>query len=246
MKPKHYTDLNKEELARRKREEDYREDQLDEFSKRAVRGLQYAESEASLRNAFQTIEQHIDQKAPRPGRLRHLTSSRLFGAIAAVLVIGLLGLTFLWGDLFNRNQRLADQYFSPPENAMTRYGNRGDETVMASLRQAMQAYDTGAYRNALPHFQSHLQKHPEDSEARFYYGSALFEMGRQAEALAAFQKIEARNNLPGYSTSLDWHLALAHLSQRNLTECRRILQMLSREEGRTGRRARKLLGELKD
>lgn len=138
-----------------------------------------------------------------------------FAAAASVVV--LFGLFF-----FNYNQNPAFADYNDPEHAS--FTERG--TVDEALKGAETAYNNKRYNEAIPFFETVLQKQ-KTAEIQFFYGVSLLEESHYKKAETVFN--ELKSGTSAYKEKAVWYLALSKLKQKDYDGCKEILQTISED-----------------
>jgi anti-sigma-K factor RskA len=134
---------------------------------------------------------------------------------AVAASIAAAAIWFLWPS---GKPELYAQYRHFPEASFATRGAGNDH----SLETASNAFNKGAYREALQALQVHLKTSPDDSEAIFYSGLCQLELRQFKESETTLSSI--RNTSWGDEAA--WYLALVYLQQKDTNRYKTQLQQI--------------------
>lgn len=161
----------------------------------------------------------------QPSKVRSLRRSYLW-AVAAVLVIGLLGL--VWWLMAPSAISAAGLYAEYAEYSFdfTEMGTAEDD-----LFQAERLLNQGEYKEALPFLEKYLAQKPEDNRAVLALGVAKLESEADATgAIQLFRQVETKGGI--LQNEAQWHMGLAYLKQGNLEESQKVLAQIPANSAR--------------
>lgn len=223
----------------------------DDFSRRAVRGLGYAESEPALRQSLDRIDSAISrfvQATPGPARSRFFfrLNPRLRVAATVALILALAAVVRLFFSAPS-DQALFTQYFEPIESAVPLTGNLRNAVSPTDLKdQALRLYDGRQFREAAPLLADYLARHPDDEPVRLCYGITLLATRQWEAAVGQLERIAQSGTEPAFGHTAGWYLALGYLRSGDRMRAAEVLRTLTGPDGsRTyGARAETLLKKL--
>lgn len=215
MSDKNSHDLSREEWLRRAGQTNSGENNSyqDEFSRRAVEGLRYANSRESLQEALQRLDRYAGQKTQSSGNTARRRSlvPRWLGLVAGVLLI-VAAAIFVWTDAPHPSPSLFEEYFAPIPSAIPLTGNlRNPEKGYDLKQRGLQDYENEQYAEAIEKFQQYLTSNSEDNGLRLYLGIALLAEGQSNTAAEELEIAYHQPQSENYRYPALWYLALAHL-----------------------------------
>ncbi len=92
-------------------------------------------------------------------------------------------------------------------------------------QEAVDAYQSGAFMEAIELLESHLAAHPDHVDATFLMGLCCLETGDELRAIELMD--EVRINDPGYYLDATWYRGLACLKTDQTEQARRMMDELS-------------------
>lgn len=131
-------------------------------------------------------------------------------AVAASVAV-LIGLFFA-----NQNSDPVFDDYNQPETAFFTERGVADDT----LKLAQDAFNAKRYKDAIPLFETIL-KTDKSTEIQYFYGVALLEENRIADAEAVFTALKSGNSI--YKNKAIWSLALSKLKQKDYKSCKELL-----------------------
>jgi len=163
---------------------------------------------------------------------------RTYWKLAAVfLVLALAALYIFIPGRKETPQELYADYFVPYEDVIT---TRDESNPL--LTESVHLYDEKKYNLAVESFSKYLTSHPDDHDARFYYGLSLLESGRPQESMESFDIVIKGNSL--LAEQAEWYRALASLKLGDLSVTKSLLHEIDREGHDYRAKAAELLGKL--
>ncbi len=153
----------------------------------------------------------------RRNKIRKL---RMISAIAAgIVLLAVIGvLLFPSKDL--DSQALYATHFSPYPNALAPVTRTAPEDT---LNQAFEAYERGAYVEAITGFKQMLER-KNDSDIRFYLGMSLQSNSQHEEALGQYAQISPSSTR--FQPQLHWYMALLYIQNEQFVEAAQSLERL--------------------
>ncbi|MCB0570505.1 MAG: hypothetical protein KDC66_12100 [Phaeodactylibacter sp.] len=235
--------ISREEMATRQQQRDWAEHspQWDEFSARALNGLQYHPADEPLDNTFRRLEQKFMPQAA--GRFSLSLRQRLsIAAGATILIISALFVSLRHPS----NEKLYAQYFEYLPSAIHEGGGaRATSPKTMGLRaSAVQAYETGAYEDAEALARVYLEENPADQEMRFYFGLMLLGKGDAGSAIQHLEAVRTNPKPIEYERPATWYLGLAYLKRGQTDKASLLFKELKDGDGRYAELARSVLEKL--
>ncbi len=203
----------------------------------AVEGLASSPDLGVERSIIYALSRKIRKQFAQAPALQK--TAKLYYAIAAVIIFGIISLLFL----FTRNQlheSLFAEYYKPFPNTIPIVRSQDAGNL---LQQAMWAYEKRSYTEASKHLQDLLDQEPENVLAHFYLGNALLFLNRPGQAVSHFQKIRYQNNHK-LQEHVEWYLGLAYLKLREIERARTIFAEINARNGTYQKQSRELLDRL--
>lgn len=134
---------------------------------------------------------------------------------------------------------LYEEFYEP--YGVYEFGMERGDVERDSLRQsAFDAYINERYNESLTALEQLSEIDPKDGYI-FYQGACLIELENFEGARVKFERIADQSK---YWQQSRWYIALIHLKEGNVDECRLILNDLADKKGGVGKRAKELLDEL--
>ena len=232
-RPRNERSLSRQEMLERHRRREYQDtkNELNEFSRRALAGLQYQPEAEGLGTTLKKLDRRL---AAASGSGRSFPIRRFLSIAAAAAFLLVAGYFFL--SQSSGNEALFAQHFDYlPSAVNTDSGGRNAgpsayEEATPSRAKAMQAYEAGNYQLARNLMEKYLAENNRDSEIRGYLGIVLLGEGNAEMASRELESALANLPQPAYERPLKWYLALA-LLQNGHTERARAL-FLELEDGK--------------
>lgn len=205
----------------------------DEFSRRAVKGLEYAQGSKSLEAALERLDRHTEQRANAGAPTRRRPAPRWL-AIAASLLVIVCAALFVWNDT-EAPSTLFEEYFEPIPSAIPLTGNlrTQEETGQNLKRKALREYENEAYEPAIDNFQQYLTLQPKDNAVRLYLGIALLAKGQSRRAVDQLATVCQSPPAESYRFPALWYLALAYLQLDESRQSMEYLEELSNQSQST-------------
>ena len=200
------------------------------------------DSSLTLKKHLQEVEASLAGEASSPATEKKKSTQRplvtWLALAASLLSVMLLGYLFLPGT---SPEDMYAAYYEPYPNLINpaqRSAEIREETV---LEQAMRAYDSQQYMQALALFeQGDAVSNPGYT---FYYGVSYLGGNQPERAIPLLERVADQPDSLFYHPA-KWYLALAHLKTKNTTAALPYLKQLSAAEGDYVREAQELLEEL--
>lgn len=204
----------------------------------AVEGLASSSDLGVERRIIYALSRKIRKQFAKAPALQK--TARLYYAIAAVIIFGIIALPFL----FTRSQlheSLFVEYFEPFPNTVPIV--RGQEAD-SLLQQAMIAYEKESYTEASKHLQNFLASAPESVVAHFYLGNVLLQIDQPALAIPHFQKVLRQKDFQ-LSEHAEWYLGLAYLKLQDVEHAKVIFEEINARNGIYQKQSAELFDRLK-
>lgn len=183
--------------------------EYDEFSQRAIKGLEYHDANEPLRSTLGRLQQQL---APSQSthRIRPIRRAMSIAAGFLILVIGVY-LLYLQAPVHQDSLFMA--HFSYLPSAMEEGSSRTtDAPSVENLKlAAIGAYEAEKYFEAEGLFRAYIAENPSDVEMQFYYGIILLGNDKGAAALPLLQKMQSQPVRKAYERPAKWYTALAFL-----------------------------------
>jgi len=208
--------LTREEMLGRRRRQEYEDtkNELNEFSRRALSGLQYLPEEEGLEAALRRLERKAGFSS---GRGRAFSLPRILSFAASIAVLLVAGY-FLYTQPSGNEAVFARHFDYLPSATDAEGGDRnlpatraGAEEAAEQRTKAMQAYEEGDYRQAKSLMEKYLSGNPADTEIQLYLGIVLLGEGRADLAITKLSAALEALPRPAYERPARWYLALAFL-----------------------------------
>ena len=208
--PQNKRSLSRREMLERHRRREYQDTghELNEFSRRALSGLQYHPEKEPLDATLRRLDRRVAASARRPFPIRRFLS------IAAAALLLLATGYFLFLQPSGQQGLFAQHFDYLPSAVKIESGNRGPssyEEGPALREKAMQAYEAGRFEQARELMEQHLSRYRRDTEIRFYLGIILLGEGETEAAIRNFEATLSGLPRPAYERPAKWYLALAFL-----------------------------------
>ncbi len=236
--------ISREEMMARYRKQDLHAsaEELNEFSRRALSGLQYMPEGQDLEDRLSRIDARIREKAG--GNRRASLVQRM--SIAAAAAVLLFAVYFAFFQPPDKEALFAHHFEYLPGSFQDRAGNEASsstERAAPLYQQAVQAYESENYKAALAFAEDYMEQAPGDTKLGLYYGILLLGEGK-GETAIPYLKATAENP-PSYAFERParWYLGLAYLRTGREVEAERIFRELSGGTDRYATNARALLKE---
>ncbi|MCB0553884.1 MAG: hypothetical protein KDD02_10060 [Phaeodactylibacter sp.] len=235
--------VSREEMLIRHQRQEWRAEgaEWNEFSRRAVNGLQYHPSGEPLEETFRRIEKKILFRKQR-GRRFSFRQGLSIAAGVAILVLA----AYIAYLRFPTNEKLFTQNFEYLPSAVNEEGGvRKAGIGLTGLRaSAVKAYEAGAYSDAEALSRAYLENNPDDTEIQFYYGLLLLGKGDASGAIPYLVAVKQKPDPIAYERPATWYLALAYLKRGQSDTARRLFSELADGEDRYANQARSILKKL--
>lgn len=242
--PRNGRPLSRQEMLERHRRREYEDikNELNEFSRRALAGLQYQPDEEPLESTLARLDRKLGASAGRAFPFRQILS------IAAAAILLLAAGYFIFFQEPTNVALFAQHFDYLPSAVKTEGGSRNlpdtyDGTAGYRAR-AIQAYEAGNYQEAKAFMEKQLSENERDSEIRLYLGIVLLGEGKAEPAISHLQA--ALDNLPqpAYERPATWYLALAYLQNNQPEQARELFIQLQEGKDRYANGARAVLEQL--
>ena len=197
-----------------------------------------SEEEENLKESLSGLSKKYFNQPDNTARVVPLVKKRkwLFAA-AAVIFILLAGAYWVFFTGSKDNEELYAQYAVHQLLSL----QRGNKDTIKVLQDAVTAYNSGKFNQALTGLTRYLQTDSSDAELVLAEKICLIETGNYEQAIMGLNKIEAGNDI--FRFQAIWYKALAYLKQNNKAECKKILASIPANAD-TYSKAKNLLKEL--
>lgn len=198
-----------------------------EFSRRALKGLQYVQNEREARRALSNLENRV-AKATQPQNRRFPLWLRL----AAAVLLFLIPASVLWLDIDNgpaANHTFAHHFEPIPSAIPLSGGLRAEEAALNLKKSALLEYENKIYGSANEKFNRYLKASPDDHPVRFYYGISLLADDRPEAAIRELEVVSRQKKHNQYHYPAIWYLSLAHLKTNQTGIAEKYLGMLAEQ-----------------
>lgn len=212
--------------------------EFDQFSQKAIEGLQYHSKEEPLNITLNRLRHQIG-KQHQPHKqfpIRRLMS------IAAGFMILVAGIYFLYLQAPD-NEALFSEHFSHIPMVVDDYArSRTNQPEDASLESAaISAYEEKDFLQAEGLLRAYLEENPADVEKAFYYGIIQLGKGNTNVAIPLFQQMLSAKDKDNFERSATWYLGLAYLKQGAIEDAKYHFEQIAQGEDRYAMSARALL-----
>ncbi len=186
-----------------------------------------------LRQTIGDFKQCSSVEGSSPGRTRRLR----FGAMAAAMLL-LFSLGWGWWQAQKyTDEQLALQYYEAPNLSALR-------GQAAPLQAAVQAYQSGAYPQAIDLLQTELANSKDRNTTLYLLAHVYHQSELLPPAIDRFSELVATQD-PRYLENAQWHLALNYLRAGEEIACRKVLNdILTNEQHGFRTLAQELLQKL--
>lgn len=232
---KHKKELSKSEWLRYARQRALPEDlpYEDEFSRRAVKGLQYVENKEAAQESLQRLESRIEERLNSESSESRIRIGSMALKIAAGILLLAIPLSILW---FNSqpvsSQTAFEQHFDITPSNIPLSGPLRDGIPEADLdlkRQAILDYENRAFTSANTKFGEYLNSHPADIAMRFYFGVSLLAEGEARAAIEQLEQVRRQSDVEPYRIPARWYLGLAYLKLDERAKALTVFQSLANQ-----------------
>ncbi|NBC06820.1 MAG: hypothetical protein GVY26_06455 [Bacteroidetes bacterium] len=209
---------------------------------RALRGLQYQEE--PIEDSLQELRQKMGLLSEgNPSRYRRLPV-RL--ALVASFLLAIVAGYFAYSHM-NQEEQLFAQHFDYMPSVIRVAGAERNVSAQESslLASAVQAYETGAYKDAEGMFRAYLSEQSEDTEVSFYYALLQLGKGNAGVAVPILKEVAEQPPRAGYERAANWYLGLAQLKMDNRPEAIAYFEQLESGEDRFAKNARDVLTQMR-
>ncbi len=165
----------------------------------AWKGLEKLYKEGDLQDLMAQIEREIE---PAPRRI--ISPAGWLTGLAATLALA-LATWWMWPERPVQSERwILDLPVAVPMAG----ADRG-ESVHSIKQQAVEAYQTKQYGEAIRLFDTYLNQVPTDQLVRLYYGISLLETRKYQPGLDVLRDVQQFMIAPELRPASDWYLSLA-------------------------------------
>jgi len=168
-------------------------------SELAWKGLEKLYQEGHLHDLMTQIEREIG-----PAPYRAFPIFRWVTSVAAGLV---LAMTIWW--MWPERPIQSERWILDLPTAVPMAGTDRGLSIRSIKQQAVEAYQTKQYEEAIRQFDSYLDQVPTDQLVRLYYGISLLETREYKLGLEALQDVHQFMVAPELRPASDWYLGLA-------------------------------------
>ncbi len=183
--------------------------------------------------------------AGAPARVRSLKSAKRYYwlAAAAVAVIAVSSV-LLTGPGQPDTQSLFENYYEPYPNVFepTRRGEP-TESEVSRRKKAFIAYDNARYGEAAQLFEGLIVDSDKINQdiVSLYLGNCYIELGRTADAIDIFEKIEKESVMRDQA---HWYLAMAWIKEGQIDKARKVLEELEKSGGSYSEKSGEILNKI--
>jgi len=193
----------------------------------AVEGLDWAEQSGQLAEELNSVRL---ASFPQPQR----ASRRVWFNRAAAVLLLLMGIySVLQYRAATVEERLFWSFFEaeqPEYFALRSAYDRNHTANRPELKAALEFYRGERFEYSLPHFERHLEAHPEDEEAYFLFATALLGAEQTERAKHMLQQLR-QGQAEIERGRILWYLALAHLRSKEVDLARSLLEDIPASSG---------------
>ena len=173
-------------------------------------------------------QQHISDK---PGVFRS------YWQLAAVFLLLALASIYIFVPGKKSPQELYADYFVPYEDVIS-----VRDEANPVLTESIHLYNEKKFDLASERFSKYITEHPDDLDAKFYFGVSLLESARLEESISTFGVVIEGNGL--LKEQAEWYRALAYLKLGDVETCKRLLNDINHDGHDYQEKAADLLGKL--
>jgi TolA-binding protein len=238
--------IGKDGLVQQYREKGWekKNEEFDEFSQKAITGLQYHNENEPLPETLRRLEQKV--RAGSKGRAA--VPIRRIMSIAAGFVILAMGVYFLYLQTPADDSLFAQHFTYLPlamDGASRNYVARDSSSSGTGLKDAaIKAYEADNYDEAEGLIRAYINQVPDDLEMQFYYGVVLLGKGHSQAALPYLKKMMEQPVKRAYQRPASWYVALAFLAQEDYSSAKSVFKELATGEDKYAINSRALLKHL--
>ncbi|MEZ4851393.1 MAG: hypothetical protein R3B93_22820 [Bacteroidia bacterium] len=216
----------REEFDRRIREDKTFAKQVEDYSF-LLEGLNALGVEAFEAKVRQWEKEYKTQSFQRPIRKLYQGGLRRYYAVAAVIIMLIFPLGFLYLNQMNQysGEELYAQNFEPYQDLLSDRdaSGQGDEDLL----KAMEYYNNGFYENAVILLEAYVAIHPDEPLPGLYLGISYLETGQIDKAMKHF---EFTSQDPDLREMAEWYTALALVKAERMDEAKTILAKIANSE----------------
>jgi len=198
-----------------------------------------------LRSKLDDIHQTVIEEQKRRLTYKYL----LFAVLAILVALASWKVVNESKPSAKKPDQLFANYFEPYANLFDQKGEKSSDEQ--GLAEAMEAYSTQDYSNAVRLFELHHgQGGPKRSLSSFYYSIALLAKDESGQAVKILVQLKEESNsnalLP--KVPIHWYLALANPSENNVEAAKPLLEWIASQKKRSFKQteAMDILALLKD
>lgn len=177
-------------------------------------GNEYFAKMPKEKEAEEEVETKIPDETTKKSKVIKLPRWTFAVAASVAIVFGVY--------FFSQSSPTYNDFAAIPELSITERGV-GEEHV----KNAENAFNSKNYTVAEKYLSLLLSKDPKNAEYQFYYGIALLEQDKYAEAAQVFQSLQ--NGSSGYRYKAIWFEALNLLKQEKYDQCVEMVKRLPKE-----------------
>lgn len=189
----------------------------------------YSEEEARLKNSLQKLnEVHFNPVTQQTAKVVRMRSSFIkVGVAVAASIIVIVSAYFLFLQPGHNTQKMANAYISGHLTELSQTMGTPDD----SLQQGIAAFNNKEYNKALQIFQSVLNNHPDNIEAKEYIGQVYLVTKDYDKALQQFDELADMKGL--FSNPGLFLKAITHMKRNNKgdkDEAKQLLQQVKEQK----------------
>ena len=181
-------------------------------------------------NLKQIGDSYFNTTTTTPKKSKVIQMPRWAYAVAASVAL-VFGVYF-----FNQGNPTYDDFATIPELSIGERSASNEDS-----KNVEKAFNAGDYKAAENYFSSLLVEDPDNTQYQFYYGIALLEQNKYANATTVFESLYKGNSVYRYRAL--WFEALNQLKQEKYESCAALLKKIP-EDAEDYQQAQKLLKKL--
>ncbi|MBI2838037.1 MAG: hypothetical protein HYX75_06970 [Acidobacteria bacterium] len=170
-------------------------------------------------SVLRTEAPRLRQRTAPASRTMPGQRSKWLGAVAAVLVLGVLG-PYLY---FTQRDRPGENVPPPIDVPKAEYAPASENVRVGTggaFKAAMRAYLQNDFQSAAIELEALIRLEPENTEARFYRGVSLLLIGKNDEATPVLSDAVDRAAATPLGEACRYYLALAHARSGHVEQAR--------------------------
>ncbi len=164
-------------------------------------------------------------------------------SIAAAIALLIVAIFLLkpFNQHISTEELYAANFSIPAENIIT----RDQIEIDSDLMNAINAYNSGDFKNAIPYFDKYLQKDSSNIGAQFYHAISLLADNHSVAGIAKLNNLLERKEDSIYHISAKWYLGLGYLQSGDEQNAKIIFESIADSSSSYSLKATKILNSLR-